>query len=484
MSLLSDKYWKNLKDAQEDLRTKVKQDYWRLHFHQMPETGWLNDPNGACQVDGVYHLYHQYIPNSPSSGTPHWAHKTSKDLVHFKEEEIFLSPEHDYEKDGVYSGSAFVKDGEIHYFYTGNVKNEGPFDYIYDGREQNTVHAVSKDGFTIDYQKVVIPHEKYPEQYSDHIRDPKVFERNGKYYMILGARTVNHQGEVLLYVSDDLYEWEYKGAFFGDEPDLGFMWECPDYFELDGRSVLILSPQGLSKQETRNQNVYQSGFYIGDISKEDVRFEAETPFEELDYGFDFYAPQSFTDEQGRQILWGWMGIGDIKPEYANPTVHFGWQHCLTLPRQLTIENNQLKQRPIMEYQKLREDEITKIVDTDGETNYPDIDFEVAEMILNFEEIDDNFEMHVREDTVIKLEKGILSLIHGKSGSGRSVRKVEVGQLTQLHIFSDTSSLELFINDGSHVMSSRVYPKKGQGSVTFKGNQTFEMKKWNLNRTTE
>lgn len=125
MDLCAKEAWQEL-EQQSELKAKIAQDNWRLYFHLMPETGWMNDPNGLCQFNGVYHFYHQYVPQNPAGKeAPHWGHKTSTNLVDFKEEAIFLSPEHSYDRNGVFSGSAIVKDDQIHFFYTGNVKNEG-----------------------------------------------------------------------------------------------------------------------------------------------------------------------------------------------------------------------------------------------------------------------------------------------------------------------------------------------------------------------
>src|SRR5699024_7640729 len=90
----------------------VQQNPWRLTFHLMPETGWMNDPNGAIQFDGTYHIYYQYVPEDPlGGGATHWGHMTSKDMVHFEQAPIFMSPTENFDRDGVYSGSAIEKDG-------------------------------------------------------------------------------------------------------------------------------------------------------------------------------------------------------------------------------------------------------------------------------------------------------------------------------------------------------------------------------------
>ncbi len=486
MTLLSADYWNKLRERQAILREKINHDFWRLKFHLMPETGWMNDPNGVCQFNGVYHFYHQYVPGNPDGGEPpHWGHKTSTDMVHFKEEEIFLSPEHDYDRNGVYSGSAIVHDGALHFFYTGNVKKDGDYDYIYSGREQNTVHVVSKDGFTIDQQTVVIPHADYPEGFSDHIRDPKVFEHDGTFYMILGGRTRDNEGKILVFESRDLDDWTYKGDFFGDNYALGYMWECPDFFATHpptdpNESVLILSPQGIQSREYAFQNVYQAGYLIGEVDWEKIKFDEKSEFEELDRGFDFYAPQTFEDESGRRILWGWMGIGDTKPEYVNPTIARGWQHAATLPRELTVENGQLKQRPLVEYQTLRQAEQVVDIDLEGYWESADLKGEVYELDLVFEGVT-NVSLFLREDTALSYTDGVLALTHGPSGFGRKKRAIELPELRRIQLFMDTSSIELFINDGSYVMTSRVFPAPGEDQLTFDGKAKISLRKWDLQK---
>ena len=106
----------------ESMRKSAKADGNRLQFHLMPPAGWMNDPNGLCQFQGTCHIYFQYTPFKAGWGTKLWGHYTTKDWIHFREEEPFLFPDCAWDRDGVYSGSAFVQDGEIHYFYTGNVK--------------------------------------------------------------------------------------------------------------------------------------------------------------------------------------------------------------------------------------------------------------------------------------------------------------------------------------------------------------------------
>lgn len=81
----------------ESMRENVKKDKNRLHFHMMPPTGWMNDPNGLCEFQGVNHIYFQYTPFLAGWGTKLWGHYTTKDWIHYKEEEPFLYPDEEWD---------------------------------------------------------------------------------------------------------------------------------------------------------------------------------------------------------------------------------------------------------------------------------------------------------------------------------------------------------------------------------------------------
>ncbi|MGO1919143.1 MAG: glycoside hydrolase family 32 protein, partial [Alkalibacterium gilvum] len=442
-----------------------------------PPTRSTPSPHKNTPPPGPTHTPHH--PHTPAAPHQHPPPKTSADMVHFKEEEIFISPDKDYNRNGAYSGSAFVKDDEIHFFYTGNVKKDGDYDYIFNGREQNTIHIVSKDGFTIDFEEVVIAHEDYPEGFTDHIRDPKIFEKDNVYYMVLGSRALDHHGKILLYTSSDLYNWQYKGVFFEREKEMGYMFECPDFFETDEQDVLIFSPQGLKPTLYEFQNTHNAGYYLGKADWKTTQFNPQSVFKELDRGFDFYAPQTFEDKFGRRILWGWMGLGDTKPEYTNPTIARGWQHAMTLPREISVENGKLIQRPLSEYQVLRSDKIEEKVILDREYTIEGINPHTFELRINLEKETNQFSIHLKEDTVLSYDNHVFTLVHGPSGYGRSERSIEIKDLTEIHLIADTSSVEIFLNDGEYVMSSRVYPKDIKDTIIFKGSAEFNLEVWNL-----
>ena len=336
--------------AEIEKNADMKEGRFRLGHHLMPPVGWLNDPNGLCWYKGKYHVFFQYAPFDVEGGLKFWGHYTSVDLVDWKYEGTALYPDSPYDCHGVYSGSALVEDEKMHLFFTGNVKIDGDYDYINEGRETSTLHVESEDGIHFGDKEEIISFEKYPEDFTCHIRDPKVWKKNNRYYMILGGRLKEDKGAVLVYGSEDMKDWKLDRVITTPEA-FGYMWECPDYFELDGQKFLSVSPQGLKREEYRFQNIYQSGYFP---VKEDESVDTED-FREWDMGFDFYAPQTFVDDKGRRILIGWMGMPDAEEEYINKTIDEGWQHCLTVPRELKVQNGKILQHPVKELERLRKE---------------------------------------------------------------------------------------------------------------------------------
>lgn len=165
--------------------------------------------------------------------------------------------------------------------------------------------------------------EAYPKDMSCHVRDPKVWKMDGRYYMVLGARTKEDVVELLIYESEDKYNWKHINVIKTPKP-FGYMWECPDIFCLDGQWIVMTSPQGMEPYDDIGQNVYSCGYFplYGDFRGEYTLSE----YHEADKGFDYYAPQSFEAPDGRRIVIGWMGMPDA--EYSNPTTENLWQHCI------------------------------------------------------------------------------------------------------------------------------------------------------------
>lgn len=454
----------------------VKIDKWRNKYHIMAPIGWINDPNGLCEFNGKYHCYYQYSPLTPMGGLKFWGHSVSNDLVNWEDKGVALYPDIDEDRDGVYSGSAFVKNDTIYFFYTGNVKYEGEYDYILTGREQNVILVTSKDGINFSEKRVVLKNSDFPKDMSLHVRDPKVWEEDGVYYMVLGARTTDNKGCILLYKSNNLYNWEFVSVPAGKQDNMGYMWECPDIFKLDNNDILMFSPQGIDPKGYKYNNIYQCGYAKGKFNDDKKEFKFDE-FIEIDRGFDFYAPQTFEDSKGRRIVIGWMGVPDAI-EHKNPTINNFWQHQLTIPRELVLKNNKLYQLPIDELKKLRiGNSIKKDVDLNKGSILDIFESNTFELNIDFRESNE-FEIILREDCKLSFSDNVFKLELGKSGYGRDMRAVEIDYIYSIKIFSDNSSLEIFLNNGEEVFSTRIYNDSVDSSLILKGNGIATVEKWN------
>ena len=427
----------------------------RQKLHVQPPVGWLNDPNGLCQIGDEYHVFYQYGPFDPTGGVKHWGHVRSRDLFHWERLPVMLYPDEPFDCHGVYSGSALVEDGMLYLYYTGNVKHPGEYDYIKQGRGHNVCLATSRDAIHLDNKRCLMYNQDYPAGLTCHVRDPKVFALDGRYYMVLGARTLDDHGEVLVFECADKLHWNHINTITTPKA-FGYMWECPDLFELDGQWFLAVSPQGIACQ-----NVYGCGYFAlqGDWRTDCTLSE----FHALDDGFDYYAPQSFAAADGRRIQFGWMGMPDA--DYTNPTVEYGWQHCLTLPRVLTQDGNGcLLQAPAAELNALR-----------GEARQP-ADGETVETDPCFDLI-----ASPAGDFVLTIANGLtltyteadrtctLRFTDAAIAAGRTERKAVLdAPCRSLRVVGDASSLEIFLNDGAAVLSTRYYPAAGKVAVQLCG----------------
>ncbi len=454
-----------------------------LSFHLMPPVGWLNDPNGLCQCNGIYHIFFQYSPKNPNGGEKYWGHFMTKDFIEYSYTGPFMSPDNDLDRDGVYSGSAFVEDGIMNIYYTGNVKEKGDYDYTYSGRLSNTILVETKDGTWTDEKRAVLTNKDYPEGLSCHIRDPKVFRDKNEYKMVLGARTMDDVGCVLLYKSKDKVNWEFE-SYIKSEKTFGYMWECPDIIELEGKKFLSISPQGVESKAHHFQNIYQSGYF--QLKEGSYEINESKTFAEWDMGFDFYAPQSFVDESGRQILIGWMGIPDA--DYSNEAgVKDGWQHALTMARELLInENGNICQRPVREYEALRTGK--------AEVKNGEMQLEGVAQISCYSVEDKSFCVRINEALVFEYDSDnkLISLSFDSEkeeldgvakGYGRRVRYAEVDKVNNFNIYLDTSAVEIFANDGETVFSSRYYCNTRERKIHFSKDldvEAYELKSFTIN----
>ncbi|MBV4418421.1 sucrose-6-phosphate hydrolase [Clostridium tyrobutyricum] len=457
-----------MNEIQKNIERKihiVESDYNRPRFHIVPKIGFINDPNGLIYYRGEYHVFYQWNPFFPENRKVYWGHMKSRDLIHWEELETALSPDMWYDRNGCYSGSAIEVNKKFYLIYTGNVKDE-------DGnRETYQCGAVSKDGRKFSKLEKNPLVKNQPEGYMAHFRDPKVFRKNGDFYFVLGAQNTQLKGRVVLYKSDDLFHWKIQGEmkFKGiDAENFGYMWECPNLFQLedekDGmvKDILMFCPQGLEPSGMLYNNIYQCGYITGKIEEDNLTFANCRSFEEIDRGFEFYAPQIFNDGK-KTIMIGWMGNPE---EEEQPSRQYSWMHCLAIPRELNLKNGRIYQKPVAELKSLRKDsvEIRNLIVENSIIKLHSFDSDVYEMKINFDvKHTEKLTLYLRcsENKFVSVEfqKDILTVDRSHTdyilGGTRSVRLPHNDTL-KLQIFSDRSSLEIFVNDGQEVFSLRAY----------------------------
>ncbi len=473
------------KEEYLDLENKVQNSPWRQSFHIQPVTGLLNDPNGLAWYNGFYHVFYQWFPFGPVHGTKYWYHLRSRDLIYWEDLGIGLAPDQSFDSHGVYSGSSMRKDGLLYLFYTGNHRDD---DWV--RHSSQCLAVMDQEGRIVKMTSPLIPDP--PAGITEHFRDPKVWKGKTGYLMITGAQKLSQTGTALIYQSSDLIQWDYLGELKVSWKTKAYMWECPDYFETEGHGILIMCPQGMETEESGNSNIYEAGYLIGNPMNEETLTFDGSRYERLDYGFDFYAPQTFLDPLGRRILFGWMGL----PEILYPTDRYGWAHCLTIPRELTVVNGRLRQNPVKEMEQMRREAVCETILMEDES-YQDVRFYGRHYELLVQIMDQTagvFEISVRqnkqEQTMIRYSRNDQMICVDRSASGEVfaedygfLRKAKLeGGLKEVRIFSDESSLEIFINQGEVSFSLRIFPHRLSEETVFtarEGSVKASIQKWNL-----
>jgi len=461
----------------------------RQRYHFMAEEGWLNDPNGLVFFNNQYHFFYQYNPYDTYWGAMHWGHAVSDDLVHWIYLPVALAPSESYdnhEKGGCFSGSAIEHEGKLYLLYTG-ATNYG------DGFIQTQCLACSEDGIHFSkYEKnpIIIAPDGYEQS---NFRDPKVWKHKDYFYLICGAKKDN-LAKALLYKSLNLKDWTFVNVLVESRGELGYMWECPDFFSIGDKYVLMISPIGLHERKTI--------YLVGDMDYKTGKFNYSSTGE-IDWGFDYYAPQSFLDGKGRRIIVGWANAWEWMPWWKDwgPSFKENWCGSFGIPREVKLlEDNTLMFVPVMEFKKLRYDEIKKVNLEVNNNKYgfhagDGISYEIIMKIDLNETTADSFKLLLRcldtKETIVtfNLNKSELTIDRNNSdgwstGVSRSPLKLKDKNLLDVHIFGDQSSIEVFTDNYQTVHSSNIFAPSKQnknyilvesGTVVIKNLYTWGMK---------
>lgn len=468
----------------------------RPAYHLSPITGWMNDPNGFSYYNGEYHLFYQYHPYKTSWAAMHWGHAVSHDLLHWRYLPAALAPDQDYDSLGCFSGTAAtLPDGRQLLIYTGVHRGRG-------GHESQAQCVAVGDG--LDYRKAaqnpVISEDNLPQELSPYdFRDPRIWKTEDGFRCIVGACTrKEHLGIILQYASKDGLDWRFIGELARNDGSHGRMWECPDFFPLDGRWVLSVSPQDMLPVPFKYVNGNGTVCMIGDLDETGTRFLC-TDDQPVDYGMDFYAPQTIQTPDGRTVMIAWMQNWDTTPGYRiSPTSWFGQ---MTVPRELSVRDGRLYQLPVRELESLRRGRVSfRNVYVNGEMELEgvkgrcvDIELEIrpADSEAVFNKFAVKFAAGGRYYTTLSFhpQDRIMKIDRKFSGSRRAIihqRRASVsstGGVLKMRLILDRFSAEIFLNDGEQVMTANLYTDPSADGISFlsEGAVSMNLVKYDLVR---
>lgn len=480
---------KILRDAEryEEIMGTTVPEEKRPGFHLTARIGWMNDPNGFSYYKDRFHLFFQYYPYSCTWGPMYWGHAVTDDLLHWQYRPVALAPDCNADRDGCFSGTAInLPDGRHMLLYTG-VANE----FLPSGKKRGVQSQCIAFGDGESYKKYpanpVLTHENIPAIYSRYdFRDPKIWRaEDGTFRSLIAACTITEQdGHLLLFSSPDGIRWKFEKTLVRNNGRFGKMWECPDLFELDGTQVLLISPQDMIPLEEVYYNGNGTVCLLGDYDAEAQSFD-EKSHQPIDQGIDFYAPQTVLSPDGRRIMIGWMQNWD--------TIHvqmpdLPWFGQMNLPRELSVANGKLIQKPVREITSLRRNPIIQkdilfkntieLPGVRGRQIDLDLEIEPESPDQLFEEFTVFFAQNSAEKETrfsfvrFNPEKSRLTIDRTFSGSRRGFvhqRSARVNHdhgKIRLRLILDRFSAEIFVNGGEQVLSMTLFTEQDADRISF------------------
>lgn len=466
----------------EEITEEENMNEKKPEFHLAARVGWMNDPNGFSFYKGKYHLFYQYYPYDSHWGPMHWGHAVSEDLLRWTYLPAALAPDTVYDEGGCFSGSAVeLSDGRQLLMYTGVHKESG-----HDGSVKDVQTQCIAIGDGRDYEKYknnpVLDEQNLPKGGSRYdFRDPKIWEvSDGTFQCVVANCTNEKDGQVLLFSSPDGLEWKFEKILISNHKRFGRMWECPDFFMLDGKQVLIVSPQDMLPQGLEYHNGNGTICLIGTYDEEKKIFSEEQN-QAIDYGIDFYAPQTVLAPDGRRIMIGWMQNWDTCNFRAPGQQWFGQ---MSLPRELSLKNGRLYQKPVRELESARGQKtcymnvsFENIIRLDGIKGRK-IDMELSLKAGDRQNVYRKFAVRFAQNDLYQTSvsfrpyESIVKIDRTYSGSRNDVihqRRCHVKESNgeiKLRIILDNFSAEIFVNDGEYVLSATIYTDLAADGISF------------------
>jgi beta-fructofuranosidase len=445
-----------IREAGEFLESKAaiaSKDPLRPIYHVMPKSQSIGDPNGPVFFDGEYHIFYQGMPfwGTGKSGTG-WGHAVSRDMVRWEHLPMAMAPgPGSYDSAGVWSGGCVIHNGVPTIIYSGN-----------GGDGQTQCIATSSDKlrtWTKDPANPVIQ-TLPPIEGLDRagFRDPFTWREGDEWRMLVGAGYAKGKGgTVLLYRSNDLRKWDFLGTLCEGMGENCFMWECPTFFPLDNKHMLIVSPLFRNVRGLRGFTQYSTGTYRNN------RFEPDG-WKPLDLGGPgvFYAATSFADPKNRRIVWGF--IMTPQPPAA------GWSNCLSLPRLVTAgKDSGVNFAPLPELSALRTRERdcgNPVLKQDDEVVLDGALGLHAEVAVEIDmKTADKIELRIgrtadgRDYVPLSYDKTSGNLVFGDK---KAEFRLDADNRLRIHLFTDGVVAEAFINDKTCFSNAMPVTEKSVG----------------------
>ncbi len=495
-------------------------------YHLAPQIGWMNDPNGFSYYRGQYHMFYQYYPYDSIWGPMHWAHAVSEDMLHWKHLPAALAPDQEYDQDGCFSGSALeLPDGRQMLIYTSvnrtdkhkrfatELESRGLFAGNADvwhepakpcpqlDRQTQSIAIGDGVSYTKYENNPVLDEKDLPDGASiADFRDPKAVRLADGTYRCYCVTNIPEQGggAVVQYESRDAFHWKYRSTLLQNDGRVGRMWECPDFFEMDGKAVLLASAQNMQENDTfraGDGNFYMVGSYddaSGKFQPDEVHM--------IDYGPDFYAEQSVLTPDGRRVIIGWMqNWGTFTMNLRdNPRK---WYGQMSTPREISLKNGRLYQQPLRELKALRREmasyssvtvgpEKQQLPDVEGRCLWLDVDVDLGEAgeggLKKFT-IELAKDAHCHTDIIYNAAEETLILDRSHCGTtkaalhrGYAAVKAPEGKL-HLTILIDRFSAEVFVGEGETSLSITFPTALSAKDICFHSTQSavMDVKAWDL-----
>ena len=430
----------------------------------------------------------------------HWGHAVSEDLLHWEYLPAALAPDEDYDRDGCFSGSAIeLPDGRQMLVYTGVRNEEGE-----DGSIRGVQTQCLAFGDGLNYEKYegnpILTEEDFPEGGSRYeFRDPKIWQADdGTYRMVTCGATASRDGRIMMFSSMDGIHWSKGRVLVQNNERFGKVWECPEFFRLDGKWVLLTSPMDMLPEGFEYHNGNGTLCLIGDYNDAEGVFTPQHD-QSIDYGIDFYATQTVITPDGRRVMIAWMQNWDTTPGYRiSPTSWFGQ---MTVPRELSVRDGRLYQLPVRELESLRRGRVSfRNVYVNGEMELEgvkgrcvDIELEIrpADSEAVFNKFAVKFAAGGRYYTTLSFhpQDRIMKIDRKFSGSRRAIihqRRASVsstGGVLKMRLILDRFSAEIFLNDGEQVMTANLYTDPSADGISFlsEGAVSMNLVKYDLVR---